>query len=176
MVTAPLVEPDELSGFPGAPFSAAVVESAAASVRRDTGWHIAPSAVETVGMASAGGQLILLPTLHLTSVAAVRDVTDPDNPKVLTGWSSAATARFRAGVLYRRSGWPCGDIEADIVHGYDSCPPDLMPAIAGRCQGARVNRATGSVRLGSLSIGGDGPAVTDDLEPAVAAYRILRSR
>src|SRR5690606_13689852 len=39
----PLIEASALAGFPGAPFSAAQVRSAADSLRTQAGWHIAPT-------------------------------------------------------------------------------------------------------------------------------------
>ena len=45
-----LLGPNELSGFPGAPFTDQVVDSAVAALRAAAGWHIAPSRTETVAV------------------------------------------------------------------------------------------------------------------------------
>lgn len=163
----PLVAATDLAEFPGAPFPVAIVASAAESVRRDAGWHIAPSVTETVTVDGKGGQWLFLPSLHVTAVTAVRDVSG-DTPTTLTGWRLT-----RAGMLYRAAGWPyaVAAVEVDLTHGYDACPPELLPAIAARAQSARVNHGTGNVRLGSLSVSPpDAPSVSAD--EAVARFTI----
>lgn len=171
-----LLAASALAGFPGAPFPDAIVKSAGESVRRDAGWHIAPEISETVVVESHGGRFLFLPTLHLSSVTAVRNVTDPNvDPVVVTNWRTEATPRFRAGVLESWYGWPCGLLEVDIVHGHEACPADLLPAVAARCQASQVNQMGGSVRLGSLSV--TPPSGTSALaasDSTVAAYKILR--
>lgn len=173
--TTALLEPADLTGFAGAPFADAIVLVAGESIRSAVGWHVAPSVTETVAVEGDGTRYLFLPTLHLTDVTAVRDVSDPDNPVTLDGWSTAKTPRFIAGCLRRSSPWPCADIEVDIVHGYDGCPADLLRAAAALCQDARVDKATGSVRLGSLSINGTGDEVAGDgtsAAAAIARYRL----
>lgn len=122
----PLVLPSDLDGFPGAPFSHAVATAASEAVRRECGWHIAPQVTQTLTLDVSGGPVLILPTLRLVSVSEVRDMTG-DNPRVLTGWRMS-----QAGMLSRRGGWPCGfgAVEVDVVHGYEQCPPELLPVIA----------------------------------------------
>lgn len=122
----PLVLPSDLDGFPGAPFSNEVTLAASEAVRRECGWHIAPQVTQTLTLDVSGGPVLILPTLRLVSVSEVRDVTG-DAPRVLTGWRMS-----QAGMLSRRGGWPCGfgAVEVDVVHGYDACPPELLPLIA----------------------------------------------
>lgn len=146
MTTPDLVMPDDLESFPGGPFDASVVESAANWVRSTAGWHIAPEITETVTLDSSGDPYLVLPTLKLSEVSAVRDVTDPDFPVTVTGW---AKSRSKA-VLYRRRGWPCGfeALEVDLVHGYEECPPELLPVIAERCQVSGVNRSVSQEQSG----------------------------
>ena len=147
-----LVAPAALADFPGAPFTDALVDSAVSAVRGEAGWHIAPAVIETLVVESVGGHLFL-PTLQLTAVTAVRDVTNEDAVAVtVTGWRSQATARFRAGVLHLASRTRGGVFEVDVTHGYTECPPELLPVLARRCDEAKASGA-GQVRLGSLSIG-----------------------
>jgi hypothetical protein len=146
-----LVAPIDLADFPGAPFSDALVDAAASAVRGETGWHIAPAVTETVVVESVGGPHLFLPTLQLTAVTAVRDVTDEDAAAVaVTGWRSHKTPRFRAGVLFRPSGW-YGVYEVDITHGYAACPDDLKPALAAVIKAAREGGRVSSFSLGDLS-------------------------
>lgn len=151
MATPPLLDATDLSDLPGAPFSAGSVQAAAASVRRKAGWHIAPSVTETITTESRGGYYLFLPTMRLTDVTAVRDVTDPAASVDLAGWSPAATPRFRAGCLRRSTPWPCAVLEVDVVHGYDSCPDDLLSVVAEICRRRDTPSELASRSLGDLS-------------------------
>lgn len=150
MVVYPLVDPDDLGEFPGAPFPAAIVDGAAGAIRAEAGWHIAPTVAETVEVETGGGTVALLPSLHVVNVTAVRDL----DGRVLDGWRVSKSS----GVLRRTSGrWP-DVIEVDLEHGYDQCPPELLPVVAERAQRGKA----GIVRqenLGSRSIS---LAQTDD--------------
>lgn len=141
----PLLSGIDLDGYPGAPFAPNIALAVGESIRSEAGWHIAPSVTETLTLEGNGGRWLILPTLYLTAVTEVRDVTDPDSPVVLGDWSAAKTPRFRAGCLRRDCGWPCTDLEVDIVHGYDSCPSDLLPAAAALAQVAKVNKGVSRV-------------------------------
>jgi len=172
-VSNDLVVPEDLAGFPGAPFADAVVDAAVAELRKAAGWHIAPSKQETVAVESGGGWTLILPTLHLTEVRAARDVTSLDSdPVVLTGWRNTQTLRFRAGIVSRPLyGWACGEFELDITHGYDSCPPDLLPAIAAACRALTADsRTVQSQNSGPFSVTYREPS--GDLDPAVARYAL----
>lgn len=100
--------------------------SACTAVRSYCGWHVAPVVTETVTLDVAGfGPLLFLPTLHLVSVAEVRDVTR-DAPTVLDGWRTTA-----AGAVASPRGWPIGfsAVEVDMVHGFDECPADILAVL-----------------------------------------------
>lgn len=156
----PLATPSDLTGFPGAPFSAAVVASGSGAIRDEAGWHIAPKVAQTFTLDAKGGSLLMLPTLKLVAVLEVRDVSDPDNPVILTGYR-----KTRSGMLERTNGgcWPRGfeTIEADVIHGYDTCPPSLLPVLVERAQYAAINGAIKqevtigqSVTYGTLNVSG----------------------
>lgn len=159
-----LAAPTDLTAFPGAPFTDAIVDAAVGSVRREAGWHIAPAVTETLTVDSRGGRWLMLPTMSLTAVTAVRDVSG-DTPETLTGWKFK-----RAGMLYRATGWKCDAvIEADVTHGYTSTPAELYSVIAERCQAFTLNKtiaqeakgpfSTSSTNLSTLATWLDGNAV-----------------
>lgn len=146
-MTNTLAGPSDLTGFPGAPFTDRVVDGAVGALRLVARWHIAPSVTETITLDSDGGSRLILPTLHLTAVSEVRDVSG-DTPVVITDfrWS-------HAGVLSRPCGWPYGfqSIEVDITHGYTECPPELLSIIAYGCQSAGVDRNLSARSVGPFS-------------------------
>lgn len=155
-----------------APFGTFTEDAALAAgqgIRRETNWHISPSVTETLTLYSEGGTVLLLPSLKVTAVTAIRDVTDADVPETLTGWS------FRAnGVLKRNCGWPTGHaIEVDVTHGYDACPAELLPVLARRARDTSASTA-GSVRLGSLQIGTTsvGTTITATDEAIIRRYSL----
>lgn len=130
-------DPTLLDDYPGAPFPAFVVESAAESVRSDAGWHIAPQVTETVTVDGAWSKLLILPTLKLVSVSAVRVWNSTTEVyEARTGWRLAGS-----GMLWHPLGWDYGvsGVEVDMVHGFDDCPLDLIPVVAARCQRASVD-------------------------------------
>lgn len=122
----------------------------------------------------AGPVLLQLPTLYLTDVTGVRDVTDPDNVIIIDDYRTEPTKNFRAGLLSRRNcRWPLGAIiEVDIVHGYPAWPDDLLIAVAAVAQDLKVNKATGTVRVGAVSITPNGAAVEDGISRAINRYKI----
>lgn len=122
MVDVPLVSAADLTGFPGAPFATAVVDAAAGQVRAECGWHIAPGVTETVTLDPAGSTVVLLPSLQVSSVTAVR----AEDGTAITGWKSRPN-----GVLRYSAGWP-ETITVDFTHGYAKCPPELVAVIAER--------------------------------------------
>lgn len=117
-----LVSTSDLRDFPGSPFSETAVDVAAASVRSEAGWHIAPVVTETITVRSYGGRELLLPTRRVVSVASAGTWTD---------WVVQPE-----GVLYRHVGWPAGVYEVTLTHGFDSVPVELLPVLAGRAAGA----------------------------------------
>lgn len=107
-----------------------LVGAADGAVRRYCGWHIAPSVTETVTVDSTGSRTLLLPSMYVTAVTAVRDITDDTvDPVVLDGWRSTVTPRFRAGVLERRTCWPRGVLEVDLAHGYAEVPAEVQAVV-----------------------------------------------
>lgn len=146
----PLIQPADLVGFRGAPFSAKVTSAAAASVRTKCEWHIAPSVTETVKL-RAGGSVVLLPSLHVTDVASVVDVNDAE----ITGWDWSPE-----GIIELPYGGFPRFVTVTFTHGYPDCPDDLLPIIAERAVGQASGRIKSESLAGrSISLeGGDDPS------------------
>ena len=143
--TEPLVDPANFAGFP-----TEAVASACDEVRGAAGWHIAPVITETLTLNGRGGQVLLVPSLRIIEVLAVRDVTDPASPRTLDDWRVDAGA----GLLHRSAGWPVGvaSVEVDMEHGFTSCPPALHAVLRERCQLAAINAGIRSESLASRSV------------------------
>lgn len=172
-MTNSLVSPDDLAPFPGAPFSDEVTDAAAAAVRVACDWHIAPSLTETITVESTHGRYLILPTLNLTEIVSIYDVTDPALPLVITGYRTAPTAQFKAGMVDLGARWPRGFIEVTITHGYELCPPDLLPAIAEVARSARTTAELSQVSADGVSRTISG-RVSHDSSSAIARYTIFQ--
>jgi hypothetical protein len=138
MVSDPLVIASDMDGFPGAPFPANVLDSAAGQIRDECGWHIAPTVTETVTLATGGGRVVLLPSLNVSTVVSVTD----DGGVALDGWKVTPN-----GVIRRSSNWP-EVIVVQFTHGFPSCPASLKAVIAER---AKDIRDAGRVKAESLA-------------------------
>lgn len=142
-----MINPVDLEPFPGSPFDDAAVDAAVATVRAVAGWHISPSRVQTVSVDTHGSTYLYLPTRYLTAVSAVRNMTGT-TPVVITGFRTS-----KSGKLSRASGWPCGfsAVEADITHGYATCPRELLPILAGLCQSSATAPNVSQESVGPFS-------------------------
>lgn len=105
-----------------------VVAAAEGAVRVYCGWHIAPARTETVTAMSDGGAALLLPTMQVSEITAVRQLTT-EGPQVEDNWRS--TPRLAAGVLLRNSGcWKYGGVyEVDCTHGHAQVPPEVRAVV-----------------------------------------------
>lgn len=150
MAVPELVNATGLAGQSGAPFNLDRVKSACAALRRVAGWHIAPSVPEVVTFDHDGAGVLLLPSLYVTGVTAVRDVTG-DTPRDLTGWRWS-----QSGMVSLPGGGPRGfrSVEVEFTHGYEECPPELLPVIAAGITGRVVQESLGSrsVTLGTEDV------------------------
>jgi hypothetical protein len=88
-----------------------------AEIRSHCGWHIAPEVTETVTVDGPGTSVVVLPTLRLVDVVSITndgtEVTDPE-------WSRAGTVRYYCWT------WKYRGVVAEITHGYDEWPADLL--------------------------------------------------
>ncbi|AXH44391.1 head-tail adaptor [Arthrobacter phage MargaretKali] len=150
----PLIQPTDLVGFRGAPFSAKVTAAAASSVRAQCDWHIAPVVTETKKMRTEG-TVLLLPTLHLTEKPTVQDV----NGNEVTGceW-------LPEGIIECPAGFP-RYVSVTFTHGYETCPDELLPIIAERAMGQSSGRVKAESLAGrSIQLeGGSDPATSSVL-------------
>lgn len=162
-MTNTLVTPAELADFPGAPFTAAIVDAVVDGIREDLGWHVAPEVTETLTVDGTTDRELILPTLKVGEITEIRDVTDPANPVVLTGWRKNAS-----GSVFRAAGWPLRHvyhydhnshhidlddvIEVDLTHGFEDAPASMLTAIAALCQVAKVNRLVTQEVAGPFSV------------------------
>lgn len=155
-----LVLPADLIGFPGAPFTPSTVGAAANQIRRTCGWHIAPELTETLTVDHDGSTVLHLPSLKVSEVTSVRDVTG-STPREITGWRWSG-----AGMVSGHFPRGFRSIEITLTHGYSECPPDLLPVVASRTQRRAMQESLGSR---SVSYSSDGDQV---FESALDAYRL----
>jgi hypothetical protein len=155
-----LVSTSDLMDFPGSPFQETRVDIAAASVRSDAGWHIAPVVTETITVRSYGGRELLLPSRRVVSVASVGTLTD---------WVLQSE-----GVLYRHVGWPVGVLEVTFTHGFGSVPVELLPVLAARAAGAARLRdpAVSATSVGQVQVSYRDTTATIATDPVIARYSV----
>lgn len=93
--------------------------SACAAVRSYCGWHVAPLVTETVTLDGRGRCSAFLPTLRLVDLVSITAdgsaVGDPE-------WSSMGEVRGAYSSKLR-------GIVAEIVHGYEECPADVLKVL-----------------------------------------------
>lgn len=140
-----LALPDDVLGFPGAPFAQAQLTAAGDLVRRECGWHIAPSETDTVTLDSDGSAIQWLPSRYVTAVTVVNDMSS-GAPVDIT-----SSVKWRQdGRIYMPYGFPSGIgvLQVTFTHGYDACPPDLARVVAGLAA-----QSPGSAGIKSASLG-----------------------
>jgi hypothetical protein len=163
-----LTTPDALSGYAGAPFSAASVKAAAASVRSECRWHIAPEVTTTSVIRTGGAREVLLPTLKLAQVTSIEALSltgtpEPWRPDSQPWWS------VEQGILLFTEAPPVW-IRVEFKHGYEECPEDVLQIVADRAAAVRTG---GRVRQESLlgrSVSLDTSAIQSD--SPLAAYTL----
>lgn len=163
-----LANAGQLAGYPGAPFPPEQVKAAGAHIRALCGWHIAPVLTQTLILDSDGASELLVPSLYVRDVTAVRVVRPGASVATpATGWNQR-TGWSRDGILYLSGGFPRGfrSVEVDLVHGYDVCPPDLLRLLAARTQ----RRVVAESLQGHAITFADGDAY--GLDPLLDFYRI----
>lgn len=161
-----LVVPEDLAEFPGAPFPQSLIDAASEAIQAEAGWHIAPTLTETIQVYTGGSTVVVLPSLRVESVTAVRDATDDALP-VIEGWR----LRPVGPVLVRdgQAAWP-EYVEVDLTHGYAQCPADLKSAVAARAQEIRSGGRVRQQQVGPFSQSVD----SSDAQAVVARYALSR--
>lgn len=132
-----------------------------AAVRSWCGWHVGPSVTETLSVEAVGGRVLVLPSLHVTEVTAIRD----EDGNEVTGWKSRENGIvrgcWRAEHLY----------EVDLTHGYDEFPSELL-SIVGRLDAEQLDRVPTSITRGPFSESYG----TADLESQPLTTRVIIGR
>lgn len=133
------------------------------AIRSWCGWHVAPSATETIEVEGDGGRVILLPSLHVTDVSEIRN----EAGDVVSDYKWR-----RNGVV--RGCWASEDLYAfDITHGYETMPTELQ-AIVDRIDADGVGaRQASSETSGPFSRGFGG---STDLEAQPLSVRAVIAR
>jgi hypothetical protein len=111
-------------------------DQAVAFVQTYCGWHISPELDETLTLDGPGGWALILPTLHVVSIASVTEngtalVEDADYT-----WSEAGVVRRRSWCgdpeVWVTGWWTCEyrGISVELTHGYADWPLDLASVIS----------------------------------------------
>ena len=171
MADGDLIQASDIAGYPGAPFAANVLIGVGEAIRAECGWHIAPVRTETLEVYADGGKHLFLPTLALTAVSEIRDVTF-DVPQVVTGY------KFKAnGIITRTFGAPGfvdGHLyEVDVTHGFAAIPSDLLPAASSIARSAAGERVAQSKQLGPGQVTYADLSTGTDLGSPLDPYRLL---
>lgn len=166
-----LASPDDLTGFPGAPFTDAQVDAAVQEVRNAAGWHIAPQKAETVALDVACSETRLrLPTRQLVSVEEIREGESGDTIAADTYRVSHDLAQVRR----TSTVWPDGfeAVEVDMTHGYTTTPYDVLAVIAAACNLARRDLAVSRVSLDDFSASFSTSSTRDALRSQLGEYAL----
>jgi hypothetical protein len=121
-------------------------DAACAAVRAYCGWHVAPSVTEDLTVNGSGSNFQNLPTLHLTALNTLTEdgtLLDPSGFE----WSDN-------GQLWRGQPWTghFRGIVANITHGYDTCPPEIVGVL--REAADRGIEGSAASQVGQVSMGG----------------------
>ena len=166
---ASLVAVEQFAAYPrvvaaGVPTEGALplLEAVSDEVRDYCGWHIAPAVTETVTVDGSGGEVLALPTLHLTRLVSV---TEDGAELAVAGieWSQAGYLRKLGGC------WTSAlrGVVAEIEHGYPETPPGLVALV---CEVA-LRALTVPAGVGRESSGGESVTWT---EPPTLLPREMR--
>lgn len=163
-----LVSPAEL--LPFGQFADEFVDAAAAGVRGDADWHIAPRMTETVRVVLRGGERDTLVLPHTRDMAGAPVVVNSvtGNGVLLGGWDYAEGCVVRSSLGWRAY----RSVLVSITHGFVTCPPDLLPVLATRAQAAKSPRDS---RVSSFTNGAIQMAFGDlaSVDPTIARYAVI---
>lgn len=165
-MTNTLVGPDTLVDF--GTYTDTLVDAAAASVRREADWHIAPRLTETITLVLRRGAAdeIPLPTRSFSDAPVVVSAVTSGGTTI-TGWDQADGV-----LILGRHRHYSGRLQVTLTHGFTECPADLLPILAQRAQSARSPRDS---RVSSFTNGAVQMAFRDarELDPVVARYAVI---
>ena len=114
------------------------------AIRRECGWHIAPSKTVTVGVEAGGGRILSLPSLHVTAVTSVLDSNgDAVTDFRLTQYSQLELPRWQC--------WAYDEYTITMTHGFAETPRDVVAVIVDMARDyASASATAGNVRQVSL--------------------------
>jgi hypothetical protein len=168
-----MVDPTDLVGFPGAPFTDAQVDAAVDEVRTAAGWHIAPLRTgQTVTLdVERRESWLRLPTRKLASVDEVRDPDSGDAIDADTYRTSLLLAQVKRSGCY----WPCGyaAVEVDMTHGYTTCPASVLAVVALACNLAKRDPTVREVAIDDFSVTRNTDATQAALKAALGITYVL---
>lgn len=140
-------------------------------IRDFCGWHIAPSITQTLTLDGPGRRTLLLPSLHVTSIA---EVTEDGTavPADQFDWSEKGMLRRRSGVWSDR--WR--GITVELTHGHTSAPAGVLGVIVDVVSEAMaVELGTVPEKMGPFEFGGGGTAFKSHQLAVLSRYRVLSS-
>ena len=158
------------------PFLDYALDVATRMIRDHCGWVVGPVTTDTLHLDGPGSRLLVLPTLRIVEVTAVRQDDVP---------LDMATVRVSRGSGMLRTSSPLSDefgaIEVDLRHGYDVVPEpivDLTLQMAARALGSplgvvREQSLVANITWSTTAAGVAGGTVIMDHElAALAPYTI----
>lgn len=158
------------------PFLGYALDVATRMIRDHCGWFVGPVTTDTLHLDGPGSRLLVLPTLRIVEVTAVRQDDAPID---------MATVRVSRGSGMLRTSSPLSDefgaIEVDLRHGYDTVPEpivDLTLQMAARALGSplgvvREQSLVANITWSTTAAGVAGGTVIMDHElAALAPYTI----
>lgn len=153
------------------------MRAAQRQIRKECGWHVAPSMTHTIRLDGYGGDTLILPSLHVTDITSVKldGVEHVDD----CSWSSHGTIVLRKGLFPDMP----GSIEVTLTDGWDldevpelqalllSIAKRAMSQPAGVVASQSVNGSTVSYFHGS---DGNTPGITlfASEQATLAPYRL----
>lgn len=120
--------------------------AASQAIRTHCGWHISPNIERTLTLDADGGDVLLLPSLHVTDLIGVttwdgRDITDH------VEWSERGILRIGRGTFPDR----LRGVTVTMRDGYE---PGEIPDIQAICLNMARRASTGPGVIGSQSVNG----------------------
>lgn len=109
------------------------LDQAEAAVRTYCGWHIAPSRKQTVRLRSEWSSTLILPSLHVTDVAAVVVDGTVVDPTTYDWYDSGVVTALRCGHFGN------GPVLVTFTHGYADPPRDVAAAVQALARSAIDN-------------------------------------
>lgn len=143
------------------------VDAAVDGLRDRAGWHVFPQVSENLTLDGEGGPILVLPTLHVVSVDAVREL-GVEIPAADYEWSrNGEIERLAGGCWIKRY----RAYQVALTHGFDR-PPALMKALASAVATAAANPMGIPEVIGPFQFTGTGGAWIGEAGETVGRYTL----